>query len=333
MTGSDKFHGDPPYKIKQHIIPSSEILAFESFRKPSPLAPIRTSKTLPEPGARSPFGILGRPTMAIAVTAGLAFLFVGNPGAMCSSGANKSNGELSIVSSLFLSSAMAAPVNVATPELLVNEAPPRPMDAAIPLGVSVRNSDESTILIIEGLVEGTTLSTGRPISDGKWWLYAGDIENALILPPPHFVGTMVVTVALIQNLAETRRLPFKWVEAKVPSSSVQSQAQGSEPNPQSASIHQIAPQEIAALIKRGNDLISSGDFAAARLVLQRAAEAGDERAALALAGTYDPETLKKLSLHGLSPDIAMARHWYEKAKALGSRDASQRLEMLARKPE
>jgi TPR repeat protein len=76
-------------------------------------------------------------------------------------------------------------------------------------------------------------------------------------------------------------------------------------------------------------LIASGDLAAARLVLQRAAEAGDARGALALAGTYDPMVLEKLPLHGFAPNIAMARSWYEKARQFGSADASRRLEMLA----
>jgi TPR repeat protein len=72
-----------------------------------------------------------------------------------------------------------------------------------------------------------------------------------------------------------------------------------------------------------------GDLSAARLVLQRAAEANDVEAALALAGTYDPFVLQKLRVYGVSADAAMARAWYEKAKELGSAEARQRLEILA----
>jgi len=96
-------------------------------------------------------------------------------------------------------------------------------------------------------------------------------------------------------------------------------------------IHHINPNEIAALLKRGDDLIASRDLAAARLVLRRAANAGDAQAAMALAGTYDPMILEKLSVHGFVPDIALARVWYEKAKKLGSAEAPQRLELLASK--
>jgi hypothetical protein len=97
------------------------------------------------------------------------------------------------------------------------------------------------------------------------------------------------------------------------------------------SIHHLDPSEIASSLRRADDLIASGDLAAARLVLRRAANAGDARAAMTLAGTYDPAILDKLGVHGLVPDVAMARVWYEKAKKFGSAEAPQRLELLARK--
>jgi TPR repeat protein len=96
-------------------------------------------------------------------------------------------------------------------------------------------------------------------------------------------------------------------------------------------IHHLDPGEIASSLRRGNDLIASGDIAAARLVLRRAANAGDARAAMTLAGTYDPVILEKLGVHGFVPDIAMARVWYEKAKKFGSVEAPRRLELLASK--
>ena len=98
--------------------------------------------------------------------------------------------------------------------------------------------------------------------------------------------------------------------------------------PQDA-IHHLDPGEIASSLRRGNDLIASGDLAAARLVLRRAANAGDAHAAMTLAGTYDPVVLEKLGVHGFVPDAAMARVWYEKARKAGSAAAPQRLELLA----
>jgi hypothetical protein len=49
--------------------------------------------------------------------------------------------------------------------------------------------------------------------------------------------------------------------------------------------HHLDPNEIASSLSRGDALIASGDLAAARLVLRRAADAGDARAAMTLAET------------------------------------------------
>jgi hypothetical protein len=91
---------------------------------------------------------------------------------------------------------------------------------------------------------------------------------------------------------------------------------------------QLDRDEIAALLKRGEVFIISGDLASARLVLQRAAEAGDVHAALTLAATFDPNLLAKLD-QGLPADVVKARFWYERAKQLGSTEAPRRLEQLA----
>jgi TPR repeat protein len=96
-------------------------------------------------------------------------------------------------------------------------------------------------------------------------------------------------------------------------------------------IHHLDPDEIASSLRRGDDLIASGDLAAARLVLRRAANAGDAHAAMTLAETYDPAILEKLGVHGVVPDLAMARGWYEKAKQFGATEAPQRLELLSNK--
>jgi TPR repeat protein len=86
---------------------------------------------------------------------------------------------------------------------------------------------------------------------------------------------------------------------------------------------------IATLVNRGTDYIKSGDLASARLLLRRAAEAGSASAALMLGTTYDPLSIQQLGAIGVVPDVAQARQWYEKAAALGSEAASQRLAKLA----
>jgi hypothetical protein len=91
---------------------------------------------------------------------------------------------------------------------------------------------------------------------------------------------------------------------------------------------QLDREEVTVLLKRGKDLIATGDLAAARIVLQRAADANDAEAALALAATYDPYVLRELKVYSFAADAEKARAWYEKARELGSSAASRRLEML-----
>lgn len=89
-----------------------------------------------------------------------------------------------------------------------------------------------------------------------------------------------------------------------------------------------SPQDLAVLLARGQSLVAEGDISAARLLLRRGAEAGDPRAALALAATYDPALVEKLGIRGIQGDKVMARTWYEIAAQLGSAEAGDRLKSL-----
>ena len=87
--------------------------------------------------------------------------------------------------------------------------------------------------------------------------------------------------------------------------------------------------EIATLIKRGKAFMTDGDVVAARLLLQRAAEAGSADAALALGASFDPLIIKQAGAIGVRTDAAEARRWYQQAAALGSDAASKQLAKLA----
>jgi hypothetical protein len=96
-----------------------------------------------------------------------------------------------------------------------------------------------------------------------------------------------------------------------------------------APVRSLGRDEIETLLKQGHDFVSVGDFSSARIVFGRVAEAGDARGALAVAATYDPVALAKISARGGTPDTAKAREWYQKAKDLGSAEAGPRLEALS----
>ena len=104
---------------------------------------------------------------------------------------------------------------------------------------------------------------------------------------------------------------------------------GAQIPPASKATRVLDPEEIKLLMKQGQQFIAAGDVVTARAVFQRAAEAGDADAAVALGGTYDPIVFAKLGVAGLGADVEKARTWYQKAESLGSAEATRRLAILA----
>jgi hypothetical protein len=89
-------------------------------------------------------------------------------------------------------------------------------------------------------------------------------------------------------------------------------------------------QEAARLIARARALLGQGNIGAARIVLERAAEAGSARASFTLAETYDPAILSTWGTYGTRGDATKARELYAKADAGGIQDAKDRLQRLNR---
>jgi hypothetical protein len=109
------------------------------------------------------------------------------------------------------------------------------------------------------------------------------------------------------------------------------------PGPPSAArveppVREINPNEVAGFVRRGQELLASGDLQAARLFLLRAAEAHDARAALLLAKSFDPIASKRFGLADAEPDLARARSWYQKAEQWGASEARRELDALASYP-
>jgi hypothetical protein len=109
---------------------------------------------------------------------------------------------------------------------------------------------------------------------------------------------------------------------------VQPDEPGAQTPPASKATRMLDPEEITLLMKQGEQFIAAGDVVTARIVFQRAAEAGDADAALALGATYDPIVLANLGVAGLGANVEKARIWYQKAENLGSTDATRRLAIL-----
>jgi len=119
----------------------------------------------------------------------------------------------------------------------------------------------------------------------------------------------------VQPPAQNARPPVQNVERAAPAPTAASRA--------------LDSAEIDILLKQGQQFVAAGDFVTARLVFQRAAEAGNAAAALALGATFDPIVLSRLGVRGVDADVGKARVWYQKAKEFGAPDADRRLSTLA----
>jgi hypothetical protein len=69
-------------------------------------------------------------------------------------------------------------------------------------------------------------------------------------------------------------------------------------------------------MKQGEQFAAASDLPAARLAFQRAAEAGDATAALAMGATYDPIVLAKLGFRGVIADAARCEAGTKKPRSL-----------------
>jgi hypothetical protein len=93
-------------------------------------------------------------------------------------------------------------------------------------------------------------------------------------------------------------------------------------------VRRMDAAELATLMQRAKGFLEAGDLPAARLLLERAADAQDVNAVLLLAQTYDPDVLGTSDVRNIVPEPAKARTWYQKAAQLGSADAQRRLAQL-----
>ena len=172
--------------------------------------------------------------------------------------------------------------------------------------------------------------------------------KAPIEPSPRPVGTLLANTQA-NAVAATTPLPAVPLASR-PLADVPQAARAVEPprNDQQARLDPPAPpappvaeqpraievlsrEEVLSLRKRGQDLLSVGDIASARLILTRLAESGDADATLMLAGTFDATVLAGLHVVGIRPDPAKAHEWYMRAAELGSSEARLRLQQSARR--
>ena len=206
--------------------------------------------------------------------------------------------------------APVTPVAALSPHLVVDTRPLGKHDE-MPLGVSVVGPSEGAVLELTGIPSGWKLSSGRPFGADGWRLPVTDLADAVFWPPQDFVGAIDVAVELRladDTLVDRQAVRREWAQRDAPIK---------ETIEVSDRLLANDAAQITELCRRGEELLSAGDIAAARLLLERAARAGSSRAAFMLGTSYDPKVLKYLGVRGVPADVALARNWYEKAKEHG----------------
>jgi hypothetical protein len=216
-------------------------------------------------------------------------------------------------------------VQAVAPRLTVDTVRVRRADEPIPLAISSTDAGANVSVVIFGLAPGSALSVGMPAAPNAWRLMGTDLGHAMLTPPRGFIGAMNLIVELRladDTVVDRKRLQLEWAgeSAVAPVTPV--------PPPPKTQERHLDASEIALLMQRGAEFVANGNIGAARMMFEPAAEAGEPAAAFALAETYDPAALERLGAKGITSDIALARRWYEQAKALGSSAASERLATL-----
>jgi hypothetical protein len=142
-------------------------------------------------------------------------------------------------------------------------------------------------------------------------------------PQPHQSAPLVQQMAAPPQQPPPQSQPRPQAVASLPATTT------SPPQPRADAVRELSPNEIAALVRRAQEMLANGDVKAGRALLLRATEARDARAALVLAKTYDPIALRQISSADQGPDLAQARLWYQKAREWGAPEAQRQLDALA----
>ena len=183
------------------------------------------------------------------------------------------------------------------------------------------DSDDSlpprSIITIRGLPEGTSFSAGRPFGDTEWSLRPDETDDLRVTLPAGASGQRALSVAVVA------------ADGSVITSGATRLDIAADPKMALISRPGDAAR-IAELIEHGRKMVEVGYFPGARAYFQRAAEAGSAEAAFSVGATYDPSFIEEIGAQGIKPDTKQARVWYERAKALGHKDADAQIRALAK---
>jgi hypothetical protein len=227
-----------------------------------------------------------------------------------------------------------------------------PLELRLPSAeqLKLRGGDAGAFILVRNLPDGFALSEGIR-SGANWIMSLPQAERARLLARQGTAGNHRLDFLLIgpgnRVLAEmsffARLTPPKpktdassttaSLAGVSPQTPVAALSGGTEPEKRQAAPAKpvkptVSPEDEAILLAKGAELVGQGGIAGARLMFEELAQQGSSKGALALARTYDPAYIAAAPAGSIVPDIAKALAWYERAAALGSGEATQRLSQL-----
>ena len=184
---------------------------------------------------------------------------------------------------------------------------------ALPINLDpVHVSADVSAVLIRGLPADYAIAGATGAGEGRWALLAEAIQDARLVIPATGAGRIKLDVDMFN--AEAQRIAQTKIVIEVAAQNAQ---------------RRMSDEQMNQLLAQGKAQFAAGDVAAARLLFERAAEGGHGPSAFAMAETFEQERLQSMSVQGLSGDPARARHWYERAQALGMPQAEERLAQLS----
>ena len=224
-------------------------------------------------------------------------------------------------------------------------------------GIRVGPADavpRNSFLRVRGLPPMAALSEGHSIAPGTWAVSLAALPDLKIMLPAGASGRSEIVITLVAvdgsvlaeakatlAIAAARQLergqPRRDATGPPNTATILRAGVPLQPPPEAADPRGPAPapavtpqdrERAQRLMKKGDAQLEEGNVSAARLLYERAAEAGLAQAAMALAATFDAAEFARLRLRGIDADPKEARRWYERARQLGAADAEERLRRI-----
>ena len=216
-----------------------------------------------------------------------------------------------------------------------------PVRIRLPAAAELAGAGPSAFILIRNIPAGVRLSAG--MSSGRLWvLPLHDASHLRLFSEQGTVGSFSLEFNLIgtSNKAlakQTVALNLKPAEVagRVDTNAIATAqpepptTTNSLPGSGAASTQRLPPEEVTALLARGEDLLRQGGIVAARIIFENLAQRGYARAAFALGRSYDPTFVPDSRISAPAADLNKALKWYRRAEELGSPEARAQIAKLS----